>query len=441
MKKKILSLFLTLCIFVLPITLSGCGKEKSTPVSVAVDTDEQAEIFKEAAKEYEKEENKTVNIITVAERGEEKAKLLDGNSDKPTVFLLSDISEYEDLKEYCEDIEGSSLNSYLYSKKLAIKSEDGEKTYAIPFDISGYGIVINREILDKYFKLKNSDAGYNSIDDITDFKTLKNLVVDLNEKKEELGIESVFASPGLSDSDAYEWHSGIMNTPLYYEFSKNDDYYNADEAFYKSKEIDFRYDNEYKEILDLITGNSTDKTAFETKTEKDALEEFKSGKAAMLIGTDKMMFDDIKNDGKKLAFIPLYTDISGENNQGITIKREKFFAVNSKASDDEKQAAINFIDWLFSSDNGKKIVTTELSVLTPFNTFNDEDLPEHTLKRETVKSLKDDNTENILWVLSTPVREVTKGATNLALNAYIAGKKTFDETKNELKERWKAANR
>ena len=39
----------------------------------------------------------------------------------------------------------------------------------------------------------------------------------------------------------------MLTTPFYYEFSANDDYTDPDDAFYNSKEIDFRYDKEYKE--------------------------------------------------------------------------------------------------------------------------------------------------------------------------------------------------
>lgn len=439
--KKIIVSFLAVLISAMPLCLSGCGKAEAKTVYIAASNASDLEMLERAAKLYKEETGKNVEVKTETDQ---KAKDLSEN--KATVFEIGTTEEFEDLKDYCADIENTTLNSYLPDKRLALRSDDGKKTYAVPFSISGFGIVYNKKIFDKYYDLKKGDMKYKTVGEVKDFKTLKSLTEEIQKNKKELGIDAAFASPSLKSEDAFKWHSRLLNQPLYFEFSSNDDYFNPDRAFYNAKEIDLRYDKEYKDILDLIKENSNDPAAFETKSNEDSISEFKSGRAAMILADDDLWgrmkkIGTDKTEEFEVGFLPLYMDASGDKKQGITINRERFFAINKKADKESREAADEFLSWLFSSSSGKKIITESAGILTPFNTFAENELPEDPLKRETARYLGDNTLENAIMVISEPIKQTTKAVSSLAISGYMTGKRAFDDTKNTLKDVWKKATR
>ncbi|MBR3300097.1 MAG: carbohydrate ABC transporter substrate-binding protein [Clostridia bacterium] len=436
MKKRILSGLLVLLMAAFPLYLSGCGKDETKAVYLSVGSKTQSGFFEEAAKLYREETGKSVEIKN------EEIK----TNKETAIFVIESNAEYEKIKNDCYDLSASKINSYLIDKRLAKRGDGDNKVFAVPYEITGYGIIYNKALTDKFFEKNKDSERLVSMNEVRDFKSLKDLAEEIDKQKSELGIETVFASPSLKAEDAYEWHSEMLNAPFYYEFSANDDYTDPDDAFYNSKEIDFRYDKEYKDTLDLIIGKTTDKKLFETKSSDASITEFAEGKSAMLLGSDKIYEILSKKIGNKISskdlrFLPLYTDISGNNDQGITVKRERYIALNKNADKEARDSALEFIDWLFSSKNGKKFVSGNMGILTPFDTFKDDELPDNPLMKETKRYLEDKTVENVLWVITEPVKEVTKSGVSLAANAYIAGEKAFDDLKAGIKDLMKKDNR
>jgi raffinose/stachyose/melibiose transport system substrate-binding protein len=75
--------------------------------------------------------------------------------------------------------------------------------------MEGYGIIYNKEILERYFATEGAKAG--SMEEIGDFETLKAVVEDMQSKKELLGIRGVFASTSLLPGDEWRWHTHLAN--------------------------------------------------------------------------------------------------------------------------------------------------------------------------------------------------------------------------------------
>ncbi len=84
---------------------------------------------------------------------------------------------------------------------MAIKGEDGG-VYGIPYAVEGYGIIYNEEIMDKYFALDG--AKVSSIEEINNFEKLKEVTEDMTAKKDQLGIEGVFASTSFAPGEGLE---------------------------------------------------------------------------------------------------------------------------------------------------------------------------------------------------------------------------------------------
>ena len=55
------------------------------------------------------------------------------------------------------------------------------------------------------------------------------------------------------------------------------------------------------------------------------------------------------------------------------------WAVNKNASDLDKQATLDFIKWLVTDDEAKKVLSQDMGFSVPFTTFGDDDQPNNPL--------------------------------------------------------------
>ena len=444
MGKKAVSLLLCILTGILSLSLAGCKNKNSAEVYFLNFKPESAEIYKQIAKDYEKEKGVKVKVVTAAANtSEQTLKSEIAKSSAPTIFQVNGPVGYETWKEYCLDIKDSKLYSYLSDDSLAIKDKKGG-VYALAYVVEGYGIIYNEEITDKYFELADKKATVSSMSEIKNFSQLKTLAEDMTAHKSQLGIEGAFASTSLASGEDWRWQTHLMNIPLYYEFKESEDYDDPTIAGLNSKEIAFRYSDKFKNTFDLYTNNSlTDKKILGSKSTADSMAEFAQGKVAFVQNGNwawsqisGVKGNTVKKD--KIKFLPVYTGIKGEESQGLCIGTENYIAVNKYASKEQQQASLDFLDWLFSSDTGKKYVTEKLKFITPFNTFSDDELPDDPLAKEVVRYMRDDSVKTVPWIFTSFPSENFKTEVGNALLEYVQGTKTFDDVKKTVIDKWKS---
>ena len=153
----------------------------------------------------------------------------------------------------------------------------------------------------------------------------------------------------------------------------------------------------------------------------------------------KVSGNKVKEDNIK--FLPIYTGIEGEESQGLCIGTENYFAVNSKASKEEQQAAKDFIYWLYSSEKGKKFVSEKLGFISPFDTFDDTEVPSDPLAKEVKNWMDKQSVTTIPWYFTVFPSQTFKDNFGSSLLKYAQGNKTFDEVKADAIADWeKEAN-
>ena len=445
MSKKTASLLLCLIMLIVPFTLAGCGSKNSkNEVYFFNFKPESAEIYKEIAKKYEEEKGVKVKVVTAAANTyEQTLKSEIAKSSAPTIFQVNGPIGYETWKDYCLDIKDSKLYSYLSDDSRAIKDKIGG-VYALAYVVEGYGIIYNEEITDKYFALSDKKTDYKSMYEIKNFDALKSVAEDMTAHKKELGLEGVFASTSLASGEDWRWQTHLLNVPLYYEFKDSTDYDNPTIAGLNSKEIAFRYSDAYKNTFDLYTENSiTEKNLLGSKSTADSMAEFAQGKVAFVQNGNWAwsQISDVKGNTvkkDKIKFLPLYTGIKGEESQGLCIGTENYIAINKKATKEQQQASLDFLDWLFSSKTGKDYVTNKLKFITPFNTFSDDELPDDPLAKEVVRYMRDDSLTTVPWIFTSFPSETFKKEVGNALLEYVQGSKKWDDVKNTVTEKWKS---
>ncbi len=422
--------------------MSGNGNTNETVDTVTVRylnfKPEVASVYQRITAAYEQETGRKVIVETAANNTYEQtltAKM--ATSDAPTIFQVNGPRGYQNWARYCAELGDTELYKHLTDPSLALTV--GDAVYGIPNTVEGYGIIYNRAITDRYFALENRETEFTSMSDIINFDTLKALVEDMQAHKEELGINGVFAATSLKPGEDWRWQTHLANVPIYYEFQNN----NVDLTGNGTDEIEFRYAENFKNIFDLYLNNSTaDPKTLGSKIVDESMTEFALGQCAM-VQNGNWAWNQIKSvsgntvNEDDIQYLPIYTGIDGEEKQGLCIGTENYLCINAKASDAAQQAAEDFLNWLYTSESGKRFVTEELGYITPFDTFSENEIPDDPLAKEILRYMNSENTVTIPWHFTVFPSQTFKDDFGAALLQYAQGTKSWEEVKNTVITRWK----
>ena len=320
---------------------------------------------------------------------------------------------------------------------------EGDAVYGIPYVVEGYGIIYNDAIMDAYFASENKSTEYTSMDEINNFEALKAVVEDMTALKDELGIQGVFASTSMAAGEQWRWQTHLLNMPIYYEFrdlgGENTILTGLDAA-----EITFSYGENFKNLFDLYTDNSvTAKGLLSNKTTNDSMAEFALGQCAMVQNGNWGASQILGVEGNVVAdedikFLPLYTGVEGEESQGLCIGTENYLCINSQVSEEKQQASIDFLVWLFSSETGKAYVKNDLMFLSPFNTFEEDEMPEDPLSKEVLRWMDMDGVTSVPWTFSSFPSEQFKNYVGDALLEYLQGSMDWEGVTQVVIDSWQS---
>lgn len=434
MKKRIL--FLSVLMAVLFVFCS-CSAEKADIYYLNFKP-ETASVYNEIAAAYKEETGIDLRVVTAASGTyEQTLKSEMSKNEAPTIFQINGPKGYDAWKDYCLDLKDTDLYKHLTDKDAAIK--EGESVYGIPYVVEGYGIIYNEEITDKYFSLENRATDIQSMDEVRSFEALKAVVEDMTAHKAELGIEGVFGVTSLKSGEDWRWHTHLANLPVYYEFAEKGIEWTADKG---TDTIDFKYAENFKNIFDLYIYNSTvSPKLLGSYQVADSMAEFALGKCAM-IQNGNWAYSQIKDVSgntvktDKIKYLPIYTGIPGEENQGLAIGTENYIAINKNATEEEQKMAADFLYWLYSSERGKEFVTEKLDYIAPFDTFGENDLVKDPLGGEVGKWMAKEGVTSVPWAFTVFPGQNFKNDFGAALLRYCQGTVTWDEVVNTMKTRW-----
>lgn len=378
--KRILALVLSLAMVMTMFTACGDKKDEEKPAAVAQDDEkakdgevfmlnfkpEQGEAFQKAAEAFTKETGIKVTVQTSANNMyETDLKTLMADDEKaPSLFTINGPIGYEAWKAYCADLSDVELAKMVTSDGYLVKSEG--KVYGIANCVEGYGIIYNNGIIKEYCAMDG--AKIKDVSEITSFDVLKAVVEDMDAKKADLGIEAVFASTTLEASDNWRWSNHLNNVPIWVQTEK-------DGITGTMATNDFSGNEAYKNIFDLYL--NYDIKAERDKTVDDAMVQLATGRCVFaqngtwawgtISGTEGNVVT-----AENCGFLPIFCGVN-DDKAGISAGTENFFAINAKVSEENQAATVKFINWLFTSETGMKIVEDDLQLLAPFNNFEVKD--------------------------------------------------------------------
>ena len=394
---------------------------------------EQDAIWQEVAKAYTAETGVEVKVVTAASGTyEQTLKSEIAKSDAPTLFQINGPIGLKNWKDYTADLTDTDFAKALLDPSMAVTA-DG-KVYGVPYVVEGYGIIYNQKIMDAYFALDGAKA--KSMDEVTDFETLKAVADDMQAKKDQLGIDGVFASTSLKPGEDWRWQTHLADLPVHFEYQDN----KVDDM----ADLTFSHNEEFKNIFDLyLTDSTIDPKLASSKAVTDSMAEFALGKAAMVQNGNWAYGQIAEVAGNTVAaedvkMLPIYTGREGEDKQGLNIGTENFFSINSQASEADQKASIDFVNWLISSEKGKKFMVEDLGFIPPFNTFTEAEQPTDPLAKEVIRYMSDTEKETVPWVFTTFPSQTFKDDFGAALSQYAAGQMDWDKVVELFKTEWKA---
>ena len=387
--------------------LAGCGsssdekasgKEAGGKVYYLNFKPEADEYWQELAEAYTDETGVPVTVLTAASGEYEKTlKSEMAKSDAPTLFQVNGPVGLQGWKDYCYDLKDSDIAKELTDDSFALM--DGDKMSGIAYVIENYGIIYNKGLLKK--------AGY-SAKDITNFESFKKVVEDITARKDELGF-SAFTSAGMDGSSDWRFKTHLANLPIYYEYK--------DEGINSTEAIKGTYLDNYRQIWDLYINNATCKpTEISTKTADDATAEFVT-EEAVFYQNGTWEYNNVADLGdENLGMLPIYIGVEGEEEQGVCTGTENYWCVNAKASEEDIQATLDFMNWCVTSETGVQSMCEDMGFVIPFEANLES---ENVLVNEANKYLDEGKTP-VSWNFSTMPSEEWKNGVGSALTAYAA---------------------
>ena len=271
-------------------------------------------------------------------------------SEAPTVFNIGNMSGLKDWDEYALDLTDTALAGELSTDDFNLYNEAGELK-AMGHCYESFGIIVNTALLEK--------AGH-SLEEITNFETLKTVADDIHARSAELGFDA-FSASGLDSSSSWRFSGHLANMPLAYEFRD-------DGVVEQPATITGAYMDNFRSIWDLyITDTSADPKSLSTSTADESKAQFTEGKAVFYQnGTwEYAGLLEAGMNSDDLAMIPIYCGVEGEEEAGLCSGTENCWAVNSQVSEADQQASLDFLYWLVTDEVAAQKMVDTLGAL-PF---------------------------------------------------------------------------
>ena len=429
--KKFLALLLAL---VMALSLVACGETKQPDATPDEGGDttatgsvyylnfkpEAEDAWQALAKTYTEKTGVPVKVVTAASGEYETMLVSEMDKDAaPTLFQCNEggVATWGD---FCYDLSSTDVYNELASKDYALKNANGE-VISIAYCLETYGIIVNKALLEQ--------AGH-SVDEITNFESLKAVADDIHARASELGFDA-FTSAGLDGSSSWRFSGHLANMPLFYEF--RDDSVSSKPATIKGTYLD-----NYKNVWDLyITDSATTGAALLTATGDQAEAEFGEGKAVFYQNgtweySNLTAADKFAMNPDDLTMIPIYCGVEGEEKAGLCTGTENYWSVNKNAKPEDIQATLDFLKWVVTSDEGTTMMSEQFGAC-PFKSSKAPSNPFSALANEYVAN----GCYPVTWAFNyTPAVNDWRAAVVDALSKYTADNGSWDDVKTAFVEGW-----
>ncbi|MGN1400653.1 MAG: ABC transporter substrate-binding protein [Bacillus sp. (in: firmicutes)] len=431
MGKKKISVSILAMMLLVGVVLAACSSDSSDGGSkgdqVVIDVFqfkvEFKDQFEDVAKQYEDlNDNVKINITTVG-GGEDygaalKSKFASGK--EPAIYNIGGPQDVADWKDKLADLADTDAAGVALDGTLDGVTVDG-KVMGLPFNQEGYGFLYNKEVFEK--------AGIKA-EEITDLASLESAVETLDKQKGDLGLEAVFALPGKE-----KWVTGLhlSNTFLAPEFEGN--VLNA----YESDTVEFTYGDQFKTILDLQ--NKYSKQPSVSLDYSQQVEElFSFGKVAIIqqgnwvYGSIAGIDEEFANNNVGILPIP----VEGYQEDSIPVGIPMYWGVNNNKDEKVVEESKKFLDWLYTSDEGKTAVMEDFKFIPAYEGYDSSKIADP-LSKEVYEYATEGKT--IGWAFMGYPTGWGENELGVQIQKYLSDEATWDEVVEQSQKAWEESRK
>ncbi len=416
--KKFIALFIV-CIIVMSL-FTACGKRGGKGSVYYLNFKPEADAaWQQIAADYSAITGVEVTVVTAAAGTYSETLIAEMDKSRmPTLFQCTNQASLDTWGDYCLDLRGTNVYNEMTTNDFNLLGENGE-VKAIGYCYECFGIIVNKALL--------REAGYET-DDITNFASLRAIAEDITARKAELGF-SAFSSSGLDGSSSWRFSGHLANMPLFYELRDAG-------ITHQPETITGKYLDNFKNIWDLYINNSTaDKASLTTKTGDESLAEFGEGKAVFYQNGSweySNLTEQYGMNPDDLEMIPIYIGVPGEENSALACGTENCWAVNSKASEADIAATLDFMYWVVTSEQGTKMMAEQFGPI-PFKQAKESE----NVFLNNANELLADGKYVVTWAFNyTPNVDTWRAGLVAALTQYTVGNGSWEDVETAFVNGW-----
>ena len=356
------------CLVILSLSLSACGttslkepkpKEAETPthkltLDIRNPKVEISKQFEQLAAVYEKENpNVEIKIHTVGGAADDlsdlKAEISAGNG--PDIFTNTGYQNAILWKNYLEDLSDQPWIKNAYPVALQPMILD-HKIYGMPLNLEGYGFIYNKDLFKK--------AGIESVP-----KTLTELTAAAKQ------LQKANITP-FATGYYEEWKLGVHLLNI--AFAQQEEPTAFIKALNNGTEKIIN-NQQFKDTINLLDVTLKYGNVNPLSTDYNMeVNLFATGKAAMIQQGNwvQPMLDQI-SPNMNIGFLPL--SINDERkNDALVVSVPNYWVVNKQTTPEKKKEAKKFLNWMVSSEQGKRFMTNEFKFIPAFKNIKMDNL-------------------------------------------------------------------
>ncbi len=406
--KKFLNVLIVMALLLVGIGSNTLAEEST--INIFISMPEYADAIHELIDAYkEVEPDVTINYETTQNDYPTLLKVKLNSGEVPDIFSTTAGKEIEIYKEYSQDLSDQPLmDTMLPSVKAAMADADGNGMHGIAIKGNFFGLIYNKDLFEQ--------AG------ITKFpETISELELAI-EKLEAEGI-TPFTS-GFAEwwvfKHAFQHFMGAATdnvSALIQQFENGES---------SMEEYPILYDN-FFHFIDLVKEHG-DAKPLESSLNTE-ISSFATGRAAMIIGQGPWVEDSIKEIDPEIniGFTGYPVSEDPADSQVITGADQ---AVRISNSSEVLPEVLDFVNWWYTSDYGKKWFTDVAGVVPPVDVDAETD---YAIIKEGNAAVEEKGSAPLAIIYSTDSFHMAFGE---AMQAYVGGEADKDTTVSIIEDKW-----
>jgi ABC-type sugar transport system, periplasmic component len=208
---------------------------------------------------------------------------------------------------------------------------------------------------------------------------------------------------------------------------------------FNAKAVEFKYSKEFKDYVDLQNKYSVQPTvSLDYSMQVEQL--FAMDKVAMIQQGNWIYpaLEDIDEDfaQNKVGMIPIPVEGIEENNLPVGVPY--YWGVNANKEKEVQDAAIKFLDWMYTSEQGKNIVIEKFKFAPAYSGFDTSKISDP-LTKTVYDYLSNDKTTN--WVFMGYPTDWAMDQLGAQIQKYLAGEASWDNIINDCRTKWENARK